>query len=103
MEWTKQIRFLLIIADRKKKDELLTKMLDIGAKIVNTIYAKGSVNAGSFQNVFGFVPEENKIIVTCLLPREKSDEALKMLISEFHFDKPNTGIAITIPVEGLSY
>jgi len=103
MEHTKQIRFLLIIADRKKKDKLLTSLLSTGARVINAIYAKGSVNAGSFQNVFGFVPEENKIVLTCLLPREKSDETLKMLVRDFHFDKPNTGIAITIPVEGLSY
>ena len=53
--------------------------------------------------MFGLVPEENKVVITCLLPSEKSDALLDMLVEKFNFDKPNTGIAFTIPVEKLSY
>jgi tripeptide aminopeptidase len=30
-------------------------------------------------------------------------ELLELLYTEYHFDKPNTGIAYSIPVEGLVF
>jgi hypothetical protein len=98
------IVFLTLIAGRKRKDSLLTLLSDMGARVTNTIYGKSSVRANSsLMEVFGFVPEENKIIITCLLPREKANMVLKMLVKKFHFDKPNTGIAFTVAVECLSF
>lgn len=97
------IQFLVVIADRKKKGALLEALCESGCRMVISLYAKGSVNASAFMDAFGFAPEENKILITSLLPGEKADKALNVLTERFHFDKPNTGIAFTIPVKGLSY
>ena len=67
------------------------------------IYGKGSVKANSFADIFGFVPEENKVIITSLLLSDKSDALIETLNEEFSFNKPNTGIAFSVCIEGLSY
>ena len=103
MDYKNRIAFLIIIAERKKKDELLPLLMQTGARIINTVYGKGSVRASTFMDILGFIPEENKIIITCLIPKEKSDSLLETLNEEYSFNKSNTGIAFTIPVEGLSF
>ena len=103
MNRDKHIVFFTIIVDRKKKDDIVSLLMKSGARVINTVYGKGSVKAGMMKNVFGFVPEENKIIATCLLLGEKSDALIDTLNKDFNFDKPNTGIAFSIPIEGLSF
>lgn len=96
------IEFLTLIAGRKQKDALLDALSEAGGRLVNVVYGKGSAKSGYLRDMFGLVPEENKVVITCLLPGEKSDAVLNMLVSKFHFDQPNTGIAFIIPVEKLS-
>lgn len=100
---SEDIQFFVVIADRKKKADLLQALRQVGCKVVLSFYAKGSANASAFMEAFGFAPEEEKVLITALLPGEKADAALGVLREQFHFDKPNTGIAFTIPVKGLSY
>ena len=96
--------FLFLIAGRKLQDPLLTCLSHHNAKVVNILYGKGSVrNKPSLVEAFGFIPEENKVIMTCLLSRESADIVLERLVKRFNFDKPNTGIAFTTPIEGLSF
>ena len=103
MECDNRLEFFIIIANRKKKNALVTLLIKTGARVVNTVYGKTSVKASSITDVFGFIPEENKIIIISLLKGDKSSILIETLNKEFDFDKPNTGIAFTIPVEGLSY
>ena len=100
---SKQITQMMLIAGRKRYDELLGAMSDMGARVINTIYGKGSVKASYMMDAFGLVPEENKVVITCLIPSDKLDAMFDMLDERFEFNKPNTGIAFTIPVEKLSY
>ncbi len=97
------IEFLTLIAGRKQKEALLDALSEAGGRLINIVYGKGSVKSSYLKDMFGLVPEENKVVITCLLPSEKSDALLDMLVEKFNFDKPNTGIAFTIPVEKLSY
>ncbi len=100
---SEEIKFFVLIADRRKKGELLSALSQVGCRMVNSIYGKGSVNANAFMDAFGFAPQENKVVITFLISGEKAGAALRLLTDQFHFDKPNTGIAFTIPVEGLSH
>lgn len=93
---------LTLIAGRKQKSALLDALTETGGRLIKLIYGRGSTNAGYFMDALGLVPEVEKVVIICLLPREKSDAVLEMLIKKFKFDKPNTGIAFTIPVESLS-
>ncbi len=94
--------YLTLIAGRKQKDALLDALTQTGGRLVKVVYGRGSVNASYLECMFGIVPEEDKVLITCLLPGEKADAVFEMLIQKFHFDKPNTGIAFTIPVEKIS-
>ncbi|MGI6497360.1 MAG: hypothetical protein ACOX0U_00705 [Oscillospiraceae bacterium] len=103
-EGSSPIVFFTLIAGRKQKDALVTLLLNIGAQMIDTVYGKGSAKTSpSLMEAFGFVPEENKVIITCLLPRKKADAALEVLVKKFNFDKPNTGIAFTVAVDCLSF
>lgn len=99
----KDIVYLIIIVGRKKAKPLLASVTEYGGRGMHTLYGKGSVNASYLQQALGLVPEDNKMVITCLLPKEKSDAMLKMLINKYDFNKPNTGIAFTIPIEVLSH
>lgn len=97
------VEYLVLIAGRKQKDALLSKICDIDCKIINTIYGKGSVKCNYLMDMLGFVPEENKVIITCILRKDKIDAIFKMLLNEFHFGNPNTGIAFTLPILGMAF
>ncbi len=97
------IVFLTVIAGRKQKVTLLDKLAEMGGRLINVVYGRGTVDASYLKCILGMVPEEEKVVITCLLPEEKTDAVFNMLINKFHFDKPNTGIAFTIAVEMLSF
>lgn len=97
------IRFLVLIAERGKKDDFHTLIARGGGRVINMIYGKGSVHVSSLMEMLGIIPDVDKIVITCLISSENADEIMEILVKEYKFDKPNTGIAFTIPVEGLSY
>ncbi len=99
----KDIVYLIIIVGRKNSSPLLASVYEFGGRGIHTVYGKGSVKASYLQYAFGLVPEDNKLVITCLLPKDKSDGMLKMLINKYDFNKPNTGIAFTIPIEELTH
>ncbi len=96
------VEFFTLIAGRKHKDEFIKLLLDSGCHLIDVIYAKGSVQSGYFKDMLGLVPEEKKVMITCLIASNLSDALLEQLNVQFHFDKPNTGIAYVIPVDKLS-
>jgi ABC-type cobalamin transport system ATPase subunit len=97
------IEFLTVIAGRKHKGALLDALSEAGGRLIHAVYGKGSVKSGYLADMLGLVPEENKIVIVCLLSAKKSSAVLDMLVRKFHFDKPNTGIAFTVPVERLDF
>lgn len=94
--------FLVIVAGRKKKDALIKHLLGLDCRIVNTLYGKSSIQAGHLVEMLGFVPEENKVVITCILQKDRADGVFQTLLGEFAFGKPNTGIAFTLPISGIS-
>ena len=97
------IEFLMIIAGRKLKEDLLKALSENGGRLFSVVYGKGSVKSSYLIDALGLVPEENKVVITGLLPKKKSEEIVRMLTEKFDFDKPNTGIAFTVPVDKLSF
>ena len=102
-EFTCCIEYLTLIAGRKSRAALVHALSEAGGRLIKIVYAKGSVHSNYLLDMFGLVPEENKVVITCLLPHDKAEAVLQMLVDQFHFDQPNTGIAFTVPVEKLSY
>ena len=102
-EANKKILLLTIITGRSKKDAILTALLESDIHLINTVYAKGSVNAGYLRSVFGLVPEADKVVIICVSTYAKIESVLEIIDEKFDFNKPNTGIAFSLPVEGVSY
>jgi len=103
IEVSEKIVLLTIIAERKQKDALLTALLEAGMRLVNTAYGKGTVKASYLQTTLGLVPEKAKAIIICASTETKAETVLQMLIKDFHFDRPNTGIAFTISIDKVSF
>ena len=99
----KEIVLLTVIIDRERRDSLIALLSEAGGQLINTMYGKGLVNAAPLMEAFGLVSEENRVIITCLLPSEESEPMIKTLVEKFDLGKLNTGAAFTVPVEELSF
>ncbi len=96
------IDYLTLVVGREHKESILKLLLEFGCHLINVVYAKGSVTGRYFKDMLGFVPEEKKVMITCLTTGDVSDQLLERLIHKYNFDKPNTGIAFVIPVDKVS-
>ena len=94
---------LMLIAERKQKDALYAMLKGAGAHLINIIYGKGTSKTNNLQNFLGLVPEGNKLIMTSLISKEKSEAVFQLLADQFNFNQPNTGIAFSILIEKLSF
>lgn len=97
-----RIVFLTVIAGRTHKDTLLDSLSEAGGRLINVVYGRCPAKNQYLQDMLGLAPGACKVMITCLLPWEKTDATLEMLKTRFHFDRPNTGTAFTIPVECFS-
>ncbi|MDU6264592.1 MAG: hypothetical protein E6600_08795 [Anaerocolumna aminovalerica] len=102
IEFEYGIDFLTLIAGRKYKDEILKLLLNSECHLIDVVYAKGSIQTGYFKDMLGLVPEEKKVLITCLIADNLSAKLLEQLVTKFNFDKPNIGVAFVVPVDKLS-
>ncbi|MBQ8402860.1 MAG: hypothetical protein IJX55_00350 [Clostridia bacterium] len=99
----KGVQYFVIIAEQKKKSKFLSLLSEHGARGIETVYGHGSMSPSAIAAAFGFEAEQGKVIISCLLKNEKAKELIDILYREYEFDKPNTGIAFGISVEGLAF
>ena len=96
------IEYITIIAAREYKDEIVKLLIELRCHLIELVYAKGSVKDSYFKDMLGLVPEEKKVIISCIVTSDVSSKVLEQLVSKLHFNRPNTGIAFTVPVDKLS-
>jgi len=99
----KGLQYFIIITEQKKKDKYLAILSDFDAHVVDAVYVHGSVSPNVMSSVFGLDVNQGKIMISCLIKTDKAKELIEVLYNKYNFDKPNTGIAFSIPVEGLSF
>ncbi len=97
------LQYLVLIAEQKKKNFFLSLLGENGAHGIEIVYGHGSLNPNALFAAFGFEAEQGKAMITCLMKRADAQRLISLLRSEYKFDKPNTGIAFTVPVEGLAF
>ena len=97
------LQYFILIAEQKKKNKFLSLLSERGAKMIQTVYAHGSMSPSAIAAAFGFEAEQGKVIISCLLKTDAAKALLEELYSDYNFKKPNTGIAFGIPVEGLAF
>ncbi|MBQ9132716.1 MAG: hypothetical protein IJX62_09665 [Clostridia bacterium] len=97
------LQCVIIIAEQKKKNKFLSLLGDYGARGIETVYGHGSMSPSAIAAAFGFEAEQGKVLISCLLKTESAKELINTLYHDYQFNKPNTGIAFGIPVEGLAF
>ncbi|MBQ9162666.1 MAG: hypothetical protein IJX74_05260 [Clostridia bacterium] len=100
---TSALQYLVIIAEQKKKNKFLTLLSEHGARGIETVYGHGSMSPSAIAAAFGFEAEQSKVLISCLVKSENARELINVLYTDYNFNKPNTGIAFCIPVEGLAF
>lgn len=100
---TNGLQYFVIIADQKKKDKFLALLGEHGAHGIETVYGRGSMSPSALAAAFGFEAEQGKVLITCLVKTTDAKALIDILRSDFKFDRPNTGIAFGISVEGLGF
>lgn len=100
---SKGLQYFVIIAEQKKKNKFLSLLNDHGARVVDTVYGRGSMSPSAIAAAFGFEAEQGKVLISCLVKQESAEELINILYNDYKFSKPNTGIAFGIPVEGLAF
>ncbi len=96
------LQYFVLICDKKKKSTFLKLMDSHGAKCIDIAYGKGSAKADAFSKALGFEVEEHKVVISSLIATSKATELIDVLLTQYQFNRQNTGFAFTIPVEGLS-
>ncbi len=94
---------LIVIAPQKKKDKFLSLLNESGAHSIEIVYAHGSMSPSAIAAAFGFEAEQKKVFISCLVKNDDARKLIDVLYDEYDFKRPNTGIAFTIPVEGLAF
>lgn len=100
---TNSLQYFVIIAEQKKKDSFLSLLTDHGARVIETVYGHGSMSPSVIAAAFGFEAEQGKVLISSLIKSEQAKTLIGVLYNEYNFNKPNTGIAFGIPVEGLAF
>ncbi len=98
-----KVQYYTLICDKKKKRKFHELLSSFGTAGVETVYGKGSANAGAFAQALGFETEEHKVVLSALMTTQKARELTTLLIKEHGFGNANTGIAFSVPVEGLAF
>lgn len=99
----KRLQYVVVIAEKKKKGKLMTLLGERGAHEVELIYGKGSAGVGFLAKAFGLDMEDERVYLSCLLPDACVAPLMQTLYEDFDFKKSNTGIAFSVPVEGLMF
>ena len=97
------LQYFVIIAEQNKKKKFLALLDEYDARGIETVYAHGSMSPSAIAAAFGFESEQKKVMLSCLLKDENAKKLLDVLYKDYKFDKPNTGIAFSIPVEGMAF
>ena len=96
-------QYFVIIAEQKKKKKLLSLLGDYDARAIEIVYGRGSMSPSAISEAFGFETRQVKVMISCILKSENAQKIIEVLYKDHRFEEPNTGIAFSIPVEGLVF
>ena len=100
---SKSLQYFVIIAAQKKKNKLLSLLGEYGAHGIDIVYGKGSMSPSAIAAAFGCEAEQGQVLISCLVKTENAKKLIDVLYHEHKFNKPNTGIAFGVAVEGLAF
>ena len=92
----KKVCLLTIIVNRGKSKKILQTAKKLGITRANVVLGEGMV--GNHILKILAMNETGKEVLIFIIREERETEILNYFNEEFHFDKPNTGIAFTMPI-----
>lgn len=98
-----KLQYFVIITKPKIKDKCIKTLTENGGKGVTSIYANGSVKSNILSQTFGLDSDTKRLLIYSVITTENAQRLIDVFTNEFNFNKPNTGIAFTIPIEGLMF
>ncbi len=96
----KNFSILFLIVSQKLGIKAETVFADAGTPVYNTVYAKGTATS-EMSDMLG-LGSVDKTVTTCLYPKNIADRMLETLRDTLYLGTPNTGVAFTIPLNGIS-
>lgn len=99
----KGLQYFTVICNVKNCEKIITLLQENKAHCIEKNYGHSSVHKSILAQALGFEVEARKVVLTCLLPTYKAVEIINILNEKFNFKKPNTGIAFSVTVEGISF
>ena len=100
---TNQLQYFVIIGNTKLRKQFSALLKENGAHSIETIYGRGSVGKSILAQAFGLDSSQKRAIISCLLVAENAKKVIDVLYKEYKFNKANTGIAFSVPIEKLSF
>ena len=98
-----KLQYFVIITKPKIKEKCIKTLTENGGKGITSIYANGSVSSSILSQSFGFDSDTKRLLIYSLITTENAKNLIEIFNNEYDFNKPNTGIAFSIPVEGLMF
>jgi hypothetical protein len=97
----KRIEILFTIMDSGKGGEVVKSLRECG--VTYNLMAVGyGASAHNLTDFLGFSSDFDKDIVLSVVTEDRIHEVLSMLHYKFDMDKPDKGIAFTVPISGVS-
>lgn len=99
-DFMKRIEVLITIVDRGKGDKIVQALRE--SKVTYNLSSVGYGASGlALVDMLGLTSTEKDIIIS-VVPEERAHEILNILLYKFDLDKPDKGIAFTVPISGVS-
>lgn len=97
------IVFMTIITRRKRKSEIICDLIDHKAQLLSVVYSRDYVEEDGLQYVFGLVPDDDELMLNCIMPEELVDDIFDLLSKKYGCNSPDTGMAFTVSLDQLSF
>ncbi|MDD4316609.1 MAG: hypothetical protein PHC84_05575 [Clostridia bacterium] len=94
------VKLLAVIVEKAKGKKVVKVLNDFGLNAQVATLGAGTATL-SIQSLLGFC-ETCKSVMLAVIPAVKSAEIMQALNEELNFEKPETGIAFTIPIKSVS-
>ncbi|MDR1697389.1 MAG: hypothetical protein LBR37_00500 [Erysipelotrichaceae bacterium] len=95
------LRLLVIISHNSNKKDITRLVEDHGGKLIHVVYGHGAASPSELQEFFGVSRSETKIVYFAIAATTSANEVILKLTEKIGFDKPNTGLAFSVPLENL--
>lgn len=94
-----RLKLLMVITDRQKADKIVSCIKQRGANYEHILLGKGTAPT-DLLSVLGLGTSE-KAVITATVKEDGVEPIYEVLRTNFHFDKPGQGIALTIPLSAV--